>query len=276
MYYKITDLFSLCKFRKNNHAKEETRVSDDYSNDIDDEEPDDIDQIKELFKDLKDELREEFREGFQDIREEIEEVKDNVPKPSPRKPRPRRKDLSSRREGEHWKDWGESIGSSLEKYIGSILESVWDSIDQSVGTLFQTSPSSTRKREHKRMVRQKYRSIPEDELEDFYKRGSELLSALSDQKRLKMLKELGKEPLRQSDLSDKTDIRGGNFKHHISILKDEGLVHQEGVRERYMLTFAGREALKLAEFLYHRAKKPAGIPIEIEEEDQPDDSLEEE
>jgi len=128
----------------------------------------------------------------------------------------------------------------------------------------------------KRVKRQKYQSIPEEELDNFYKRGAELLSALSDQKRLRMLKELEKEPLRQSDLSDKTDIKGGNFKHHITILKDEGLVHQEGVRERYMLTFAGREALKLAEFLYHRAKKPAGIPIEIEEEDQSDYTLEEE
>lgn len=251
-------------------------MSDDYSKDIDDEETEDIDQIKRLFKDLKDELRDEFREGFQDIREEIEEVKENVPRHPPRKPRPRRKDLSGRREGEHWKDWGEGIGSSLEKYIGSILESVWDSIDQSVGTLFQSSSGSPRKERRKRVKRQKYQSIPEEELENFYKRGAELLSALSDQKRLRMLKELEKEPLRQSDLSEKTDIKGGNFKHHITILKDEGLVHQEGVRERYMLTFAGREALKLAEFLYHRAKKPAGIPIEIEEEDQSDYSLEEE
>ncbi|MHA2175249.1 MAG: ArsR/SmtB family transcription factor [Candidatus Hodarchaeales archaeon] len=251
-------------------------MSDDYSKDTEDERSKDentenFDQIKKLFRELKNDLKDEF----QDIRDEIEEVKENVPRPPPRKPRPRKREFSHKREGEHWKDWGEGIGSSLEKYIGSILESVWDTVDQSVGSLFQTS-SGSRKTRRKRVERQSYESIPEEELENFYQRGAELLSALSDQKRLRMLKELEKEPLRQSDLSEKTDIKGGNFKHHITILKDEGLVHQEGVRERYMLTFAGREALKLAEFLYHRAKKPAGVPIEIDEDDQSDDISQEE
>lgn len=93
------------------------------------------------------------------------------------------------------------------------------------------------------------------------------MGALSDQTRLRMLKELEKQPLRQSDLSEKTNTRGGNFKHHINILKDEGLVRQEGVRERYMLTFAGREALKLVEFLYSRAKKRISIPVYSTDED---------
>ena len=91
-----------------------------------------------------------------------------------------------------------------------------------------------------------------------------------------IVKELEKEPMRQSDLSEKTNIKGGNFKHHMSILKEKGLVHQEGVRERYMLAFAGREALKLAEFLYHRAKKPKSVPIVIDEEETTLDDTEEE
>jgi len=43
-----------------------------------------------------------------------------------------------------------------------------------------------------------------------------------------------------------------------------------------MLTFAGREALKLAEFLYHRAKKPTGVPIVIDDKDTESDSEAEE
>jgi DNA-binding transcriptional ArsR family regulator len=229
----------------------------------------DFDDIKNLFRDLKEEIREEFR----DIREEIEQVKESDAKPG-KKARNRKRRYRRSRDAEDWKDWGENIGTSLEKYISSILESVWDSVDQSVGSLFKTS-STTRERRRKHEKVDYYASIPEEELEQFYQRGAELLSALSDQKRLQMLKELEKEPLRQSDLSEKTNIRGGNFKHHITILKDEGLVHQEGVRERYMLTFAGREALKLAEFLYHRAKKPVGVPIIIDE-DESDSKYEEE
>ncbi len=94
------------------------------------------------------------------------------------------------------------------------------------------------------------------------------MGALSDSTRLKMLKELEKEPLRQSDLSERTNTRGGNFKHHITLLKDEGLVRQEGVRERYMLTFAGREALKLVEFLYSRSKKRISVPIMTSDEEE--------
>jgi predicted transcriptional regulator len=82
-----------------------------------------------------------------------------------------------------------------------------------------------------------------------------------------MLKELEKDPLRQSELSIRTETKGGNFKHHISILIKEGLVRQEGVRERYMLTFAGREALKLVEFLYSRSKKRISVPVEIKDDE---------
>ncbi|MHA1969388.1 MAG: ArsR/SmtB family transcription factor [Candidatus Hodarchaeales archaeon] len=94
------------------------------------------------------------------------------------------------------------------------------------------------------------------------------MGALSDANRLRMLKELEKQPLRQSDLSEKTSTKGGNFKHHISILKENGLVRQEGVRERYLLTFAGREALKLVEFLYARGKKRLQVPVIIDDSEE--------
>jgi DNA-binding transcriptional ArsR family regulator len=230
------------------------------------------DEFKNLFKDLKNEIREEFK----DIREEIEDLKHTPRKRPRRRPemRPPRKRIKLHQaDKDHWEDWGENIGSSLENYIGSVLESIWDSVDRSVGSLFQTSP---RRRRQKRAKGEYISSIPDDKLDEFYKEGAELLSALSDQKRLQILKELEKEPMRQSDLSEKTNIKGGNFKHHMSILKEKGLVHQEGVRERYMLTFAGREALKLAEFLYHRAKRPKSVPIAIDEEETTLDSSEEE
>jgi len=254
-------------------------MSDDFKKEREDEKSYDPlnkgkDELKNLFRDLRREIRDEFK----DLRDEIDQVKDygsERRKDSYDERRTRRREKEFRFDGKPIKDMGENIGRSLEHYISSILESVWDSVDQSVGSLFQT-PSSSRSGRQKRYKKQERSSISEEDLEDFYLRGSELLSALSDQKRLRMLKELEKEPLRQSDLSDKTDIKGGNFKHHISILKDEGLVHQEGVRERYMLTFAGREALKLAEFLYHRAKKPTGVPIVIDDKDKESSPEEEE
>jgi len=166
-------------------------MSDEFKKEREDEESYDPsnkgkDELKKLFRDLRNEIRSEF----QDLREEIDQVRENEPE---RKRKTYGQRRTRRREKEFGftskpiKDWGENIGSSLEHYIGSILESVWDSIDQSVGGLFQTSTSSRRGR-GKRYKTQKTSSISEEELEDFYLRGSELLSALSDQKRLRMLK----------------------------------------------------------------------------------------
>ena len=249
------------------------------NNHREDEKPQDEDNE---FLDLKESIRDmkrEFREQMRELKDEIGDIKadSDLPRRRPRPPRPPKPHHSIRIDAEKWEDWGEHFGETLEHYIGGILDSIGDTIDRSVGSLFQT-PSSRRGRRWKRRRKEPF-FVPEEELEDFYRDGSKIMTALSDQTRLKMLKELEKEPLRQSDLSDRTNTRGGNFKHHITILKDEGLVRQEGVRERYMLTFSGREALKLVEFLYSRAKRRIPVPIyasDEEEEEQQDFPEEEE
>ncbi len=248
------------------------------NNHREDEEPQ---EEEEEFSDLKESMREmkqEFREQMRELKEEIGDIKEDPGRPR-RRPRPRKRKPSHsiRIDAEEWGDWGEQFGSTIEHYIGGILDSIGDTIDRSVGSLFQT-PSKRRGRRGKRRRKEPF-FVPEEELEEFFIDGSKIMTALSDQTRLKMLKELEKEPLRQSDLSDRTNTRGGNFKHHITILKDEGLVRQEGVRERYMLTFSGREALKLVEFLYSSAKRRIPVPIyasDEEEVEQQDFSEEEE
>ncbi len=251
------------------------------NNEKDPEEPqdevDEIIDIKESIREMKHELRDQMRE----LKDELGDLKEDFPPPHrPRKPRPPRHprrprgEIDIRIDDEGWEDWGERFGNSFEHYIGGILDSIGDTIDRSVGSIFH-SPSTRRERRWKRKRKEPF-FVPEEDLEEFYQEGSKIAAALSDQTRLRMLKELEKEPLRQSDLSEKTNTRGGNFKHHITILKDEGLVRQEGVRERYMLTYAGREALKLVEFLYSRGKKRIPIPIYASDEEEEDFSEEEE
>jgi DNA-binding transcriptional ArsR family regulator len=240
------------------------------NNEKDPEEPqDEVDDIVELKKSIR-EMKEELRDQMRELREEI----GSRPR-KPRPPRPRRpRGIDIQIDNEGWEDWGERFGKSFEQYIGGILDSVGETIDRSVGSIFH-SPSSRRERWWKHKRKEPF-FVPEEELEEFYKEGSKIATALSDQTRLRMLKELEREPLRQSDLSDKTNTRGGNFKHHITILKDEGLVRQEGVRERYMLTYSGREALKLVEFLYSRGKKRISIPVYASDEEEDQDDLPEE
>ncbi len=239
-------------------------------------EEDEVVDLKESIREIKQELREHMRE----LKDEIGHIKDEVqPDPPMRRPRARRhprkprRDISIRVDDDEWNDWGERFGNSLEHYIGGILDSIGDTIDRTVGSIFQTHPSYRSRRKGRR--KEPY-FVSEKELDEFFQQGASIMGALSDQTRLQMLKELEKQPLRQSDLSDRTNTRGGNFKHHITILKDEGLVRQEGVRERYMLTFSGREALKLVEFLYSRTKKRIPIPVYATDEEEEQEEFPEE
>lgn len=96
--------------------------------------------------------------------------------------------------------------------------------------------------------------IPEEKLEEFYEIGANIVAAIGDSNRLRILKELEKGPKYQKELSDITRLRGGTFKHHMDKLLDDDVkfVTQEVVRGRYFLTTRGREALKLAEIQYMR------------------------
>lgn len=248
-------------------------MNDDYNTEKKDKEPLSKDEFSfDIEKSLR-EMKHAFKDQMKSLKEDIEEIKEEVHsdrdmgKPRrPRRPKPPKKikgDFAFHMGDE---DWGDRFGASIEHYIGGLLDSVGDAIDRSVGSIFQ-SPSSRHSR-----IRSKHRKqkvfVSEEELEDFYSKGSAIMGALSDSNRLRMLKELEKQPLRQSDLSEKTNTKGGNFKHHISILKEGGLVRQEGVRERYLLTFAGREALKLVEFLYARGKKRLQVPVIIDDAEE--------
>ncbi|MCE7747121.1 MAG: ArsR family transcriptional regulator, partial [Candidatus Heimdallarchaeota archaeon] len=105
-----------------------------------------------------------------------------------------------------------------------------------------------------------------DALEKFYENASELLSALGDKNRLKLLKILEDSPQYQKELSEDTGLRGGTFKHHTDILQDEGFITREAIRGRYLITQLGIEALKLAEMIYLREKQlEEEIDIDIED-----------
>jgi DNA-binding transcriptional ArsR family regulator len=244
-------------------------MDDDFNDTKKDNKPNNENDFTLDIKNTIREMKREFSEQMRGLKEDIEDIKEDIRSDPgirkhrpPKRPRKRRSDFSLHMD----EDWGERFGASIENYVGGLLDSVGDAIDRSVGSIFQPYPS--RRHRHKPRHRKEKAFVSEEDLEDFYDKGSAIMAALSDSNRLRMLKELEKQPLRQSDLSEKTNTKGGNFKHHITILKDEGLVRQEGVRERYMLTFAGREALKLVEFLYASGKKRLQVPVIIDDAEE--------
>ncbi|MHA2092037.1 MAG: ArsR/SmtB family transcription factor [Candidatus Kariarchaeaceae archaeon] len=116
-----------------------------------------------------------------------------------------------------------------------------------------------------------FKTLSEEELEEFYKQAPAIVGALSDTRRLKLLKGLERRPMYQGDLSETLDIKGGTFKHHMDALIQSKFVHQEKTRGRYLITQLGMEALKLAEMLFRRytfeEKKEIGVDVEVDLED---------
>jgi len=194
-----------------------------------------------------------------EIRTEIDELKDQIKlltemmgqAPPKRKRRPKRsKTVRITRDAEDKGfavkfnvNWAESIG----EYVDSVMTSVAGNLERAMKAItFPTWDEDGKKKQEG--------GLSEEELEEFFEDGSTILSALSDGKRLRMLKALEDGPLYQQELSKQSNSFGGTFKHHMDKLLDARFVVQEAVRGRYIISREGLESLKLAELLFMNHK----------------------
>ncbi len=151
-----------------------------------------------------------------------------------------------------WK-WDETISD----YMENVLSSIAKNIESSFKSAFIGGKRIYKEISKPITSSSILSSIDEltgETLEEFVETASEILSSVSDKKRLLVLKILENGPEYQKELSAKTDLKGGSFKHHTDILQDAGLITQEAVRGRYIITQLGIETLKLAEMIYVRDK----------------------
>jgi DNA-binding transcriptional ArsR family regulator len=196
----------------------------------------------------------EERETNDEIRSEIDELKDQLKKlteiigqaPHKKKPRPkRRKTVKITRDDADGfavkfnVNWAETIG----EYVDSVMTSVAGNLERAMKAItFPTWDEDGKKTQEG--------GLSPEELEEFFEDGATILSALSDGKRLRMLKALEEGPLYQQELSKQSNSFGGTFKHHMDKLLDSRFVVQEAVRGRYIISREGLESLKLAELLF--------------------------
>ena len=176
----------------------------------------------------------------------------------------------------------DGFGETISKYVESILSSVSRNIEETVKSAFSPDKASTIKfsgsssftsneKGRKFSFPYDYRRIPIEEIESYLEEISELLSAIGDKNRLHILKLLELQPEYQKELSEKTGLRGGTFKHHTDILAKNGLITQETVRGRYLITQLGIEALKLAEILYTRKQELYSSEDSLDDEEDDDE-----
>ena len=177
----------------------------------------------------------------------------------------------------HIERTADNLGRTIEAYVGNIMDSMADGIEGALDGIFSIGDRThsrrrriiDRRRKAANRMRRKYKSetytLTEDDRAIFPKEGAAILSILSDERRLRILQELESGPEYQKELSENTDVKGGQWKHHADLLKEAGFIDQEAVRGRYLITQIGREALKLAEMLYIRKKTLEKVPSSADE-----------
>lgn len=134
------------------------------------------------------------------------------------------------------------IGDSVEEYIGDVMEGVAEGIHGELERSIFVGPRGPRVRmfghggPHRR------------EGEDInYVKMSQVMSALGQEHRLKILDELMSGGKYINELQEKlSDIATSTLSSHLSVLEEAGLVVQERVRGRYLITMPGRSAYKMA------------------------------
>ncbi len=151
------------------------------------------------------------------------------------------------------------FSETVTKYVEQVLSSLSKNLEIAVKGAFSTPGKKAIKitteennNKSRKFYPYDYRNFTIEELEQYLKDIAFELSAIGDENRLHILKILEIQPEYQKSLSEKTGLRGGTFKHHTDILTKAGLITQETVRGRYLITQLGVEALKLAEVLYLR------------------------
>jgi len=211
------------------------------------------------------EKRKKLRELERELDKEIEESEDLLRERQRTRP-DAEEDVGSQFE-ERIEQAAEGLEQTIGNYVSSILDSVADGMEGALDGLFssRTLHKTRRTMDKARMKAKKYQRkadkfrrayhLTEEELKAFPEESAQILGVLADANRLKILQELEIGPDYQKDLSERTDIKGGQWKHHTDALKEAGFIDQERERGgRYLITQLGREAYKLAEMLYLRKK----------------------
>ena len=206
------------------------------------------------------EKRKKLRELERELDQELEESEELLRKR--RRTEEGEEDVGSRF-GVRIERTAEDLESTIESYVSSILDSVANSMEGALNGLFSRGDRAEAKKRRKqrkkgeklrrKMSKETYH-LTDEELKAFPEESAQILDILADANRLKILQELETGPDYQKDLSERTGIKGGQWKHHTDILKEARFVDQEAVRGRYLITQLGLEALKLAEMLYIRKK----------------------
>jgi len=170
-----------------------------------------------MSEELKDEMK-KLKEELANMKEQLSEMSDRLR----RKPR-----------GFHI-----DIGGKIHDYVGDIMEGVAEGISGELERSVFIGPHGVRVFRGRR---------EEDVVKTYPAKAASAMSALGNEYRLRILGELVYGGRYISELQDKlSEITASTLSSHLDVLEKAGLVAQEKVRGRYLITIPGRMAYKMA------------------------------
>jgi len=177
---------------------------------------------------VKLELSEDIKEEMKKLRQEIADLKEQL------------KDMTER---ERPKGRGIyiDIGNRVHDYVEDVMESVAEGIHGELEKSIFIGPRGVR------IFRKGEPHREEAEVEVDLTKAAETMSALGHEHRLRILKELLDGGKYVNELQEKlSEITASTLSSHLKVLEEAGLVVQEKVRGRYLITIPGRTAYKMA------------------------------
>jgi len=133
------------------------------------------------------------------------------------------------------------VGDSLHDYIGDVMEGVAEGIHGELEKSIFIGPRGVRISRGEEPYRR------EEEAQIDFQKVAEAMSALGQEHRLRILRELMSGGMYINELQEKLpEITTSTLSSHLNVLEDAGLVVQEKVRGRYLITIPGRAAYEMA------------------------------
>ena len=174
----------------------------------------------ELSEDLKEEMR-KLKEELAGLKEQLSEV------------------TTKEKRGRHAIHI--DIGDRVHEYISDVMEGVAEGIHGELEKSILIGPKGVR------IVRKAPEKREEEEAKVELPKVAEVMSALGHEHRLRVLDELMSGGKYINELQEKlSEITTSTLSSHLKVLEEAGLVVQEKVRGRYLITIPGRSAYKMA------------------------------
>lgn len=175
-------------------------------------------------------MAEELKEEMKKLKEDMSELKEQL--------RDRDEERRKRRHGIYI-----DVGERVRDYVGDVMEDVGEGIQGELAKSIFIGPHG------RHMMRARERGSL-DEREDRpvdFNRTAKVISALGQEHRLAILDELMSGGKYVNELQEKlSDIAASTLSSHLNVLEEAGLIVQERVRGRYLITIPGRSGYKMA------------------------------